>query len=334
MQGHHSYSSQHHHQVVKIQRDFSVSVHLSEKEERSHWRQESVFPDQTSLERCLAARSACSSRENRWPFIFDPHQQFESYLSALNFRTATNSGSKEGMCINFNEFTTQFTHLFLLVLTTDESVMSVKSPNAHSSHHKAVIKLNLFEPNFRADLESSLQEGKTVLLCMDTEHVDQSRGPPVNYCKEDLAFVSNVLQRKFSQTSTEPHCSMVESEHGPVVIHPEFHLYLISNKHLEDVLREGLQYFSVFQLELSTFCVVNMALSPEGMQSHFQRFIVTHERPEYKIRYKSLLTDLTLHQQQLMESQVKKELCSITKFLLVMCAFKAGNVGNSIAISG
>lgn len=96
MQGHQSYSSQHHHQVVKIQRDFSVSSHLSGKEERCHWRQESVFPDQTSLERCLAARSACSSQENRWPFVFDPHQQFEGYLSVLSFKMATNTSFKEG----------------------------------------------------------------------------------------------------------------------------------------------------------------------------------------------------------------------------------------------
>ena len=96
MQGHQSYSGQQHHQVMKIQRDFSVSSHLSEKEERCHWRQESVFPDQTSLERCLAARSACSSRENRWPFVFDPHQQFEGYLSALSFKTAKHTSSTEG----------------------------------------------------------------------------------------------------------------------------------------------------------------------------------------------------------------------------------------------
>lgn len=112
MQGHQSYSNQQQHQVVKIQRDFSVSTHLSEKEERSHWRQESVFPDQTSLERCLAARSACSSRDNRWPFIFDPHQQFESYLSALNFKAASNSGSKEGMCMNSSHFAVNLQTLF------------------------------------------------------------------------------------------------------------------------------------------------------------------------------------------------------------------------------
>ena len=186
-------------------------------------------------------------------------------------------------------------------------MISVKSPNAHSGHHNtaAVHKLKLFEPNFRIKLENCLREGNTVLLYMDIEHLDQTKHPPMS-CKEELAFVSNVLQRKFSQTSTDPYCSMIESNHGTISIHPEFQLYLISNKYLENALCEGLQCFSVFCLELSWFCVVDMALSPEGMRSHFQQFIITHEKPEYKIRYKSLLTDLTLHQQQLTQSQVKK----------------------------
>lgn len=111
MQGHQSYSSQKH-QVVKIQRDFSVSAHLSEKEELSHWRQESVFPDQTSLERCLAARLACNSRDNHWPFIFDPHQQFEGYFSALYFKTTTNC-SKEGIIYKFTTYIMQLIFFFL-----------------------------------------------------------------------------------------------------------------------------------------------------------------------------------------------------------------------------
>ena len=195
-----------------------------------------------------------------------------------------------------------------------ESVVSVKSPNAHSGHHKTpALKLKLFEPNFCVKFESCLREGSTVLLYMDTEHLSHAQDEHhANSCKEDLAFVSNVLQRKFNPNSSEPHCSIVEGGgHGPVTVHPEFHLYLISNKHLEDVLCQGLQCFNVFHLELSAFCVVDMALSREGMQSHFQRFIVTHEKPEYKIRYKSLLTDLTLHQQQLTESQVKKIIIKI-----------------------
>ena len=187
-------------------------------------------------------------------------------------------------------------------------MISVKPPNAHSGHHAAEVhKLKLFEPSFHIKLESCLREGNTVLLYMDTEHLDHQTKQPPTSCKEELAFVSNVLQRKFSQTSTDPHCSVVESNHGTITIHPEFQLYLISSRYLEDVLCEGLPCFSVFRLELSSFCVVDMALSPEGMQSHFQRFIVTHEKPEYKIRYKSLLTDLTLHQQQLTQSQVKKK---------------------------
>ena len=188
-----------------------------------------------------------------------------------------------------------------------ESVTSVKSPNAHSHHHKAVLNLKLFEPNFHLKLECSLQEGNTVLLCMDVECLHQTEESPVNY-KEELAFISNVLQRKFNPTPHSEHGYIVETQHGPVTVHPDFQLYLISHKRLEDVLRHGLHCFSVFQWQLSNFCVVNIALSPEGMQSHLQRFIITHEKPEYKIRYKSLLTDLTLHQQQLMDSQVMNQL--------------------------
>ena len=142
-----------------------------------------------------------------------------------------------------------------------------------------------------------------MLLYMDTERLLHTEESPANNCKEELAFISNVLQRKFSQTS-DSRGSIIESQHGPITIHPDFQLYLVSNKHIEDFLCQGLHSVSVFQCELSAFCVVNMALSPEGMQSHFQRFIITHEKPEYKIRYKSLLTDLTLHQQQLTDSQV------------------------------
>ena len=187
-------------------------------------------------------------------------------------------------------------------------MISVKPLNTHN-HHKAPLKLKLFEPNFRVKLESSLQEGNIVLLCMDTEHLHHTEESPTNNCKEELAFISSMLQRKFSQAS-DSHGSVIETQRGPITIHPDFQLYLISNKHLEDVLCQRLHCFSVFQWELSTFCVVNMALSPEGMQSHFQRFIITHEKPEYKIRYKSLLTDLTLHQQQLTDSQVQKSYLS------------------------
>ena len=95
MQAHQSYSSQQ--QVVRIQKDFSVSDHLSEKEEQSFWKQESIFPDQTSMERCLAARSTCTNGDAQWPFIFDPHQQFEKYLSALNVKGVANTDSKESM---------------------------------------------------------------------------------------------------------------------------------------------------------------------------------------------------------------------------------------------
>ena len=94
LQSQQTFSSQQ--QVVKIQKDFSLSSHLSEKEELSYWKQESVFPDKVSLERCLAARSACTNGDTQWPFVFDPHQQFEKYISSMIVESAASAGSREG----------------------------------------------------------------------------------------------------------------------------------------------------------------------------------------------------------------------------------------------
>lgn len=72
-------------QVVRVQKDFTISAHLSEQEEQSTWEQESVFPDQATQERCLASRSTCTLDSACWPLIFDPHGQFEYYVNAMGY---------------------------------------------------------------------------------------------------------------------------------------------------------------------------------------------------------------------------------------------------------
>lgn len=184
--------------------------------------------------------------------------------------------------------------LFLtVILPMMESSISAKS----LGHHVAVLKMNLFEPSFCQKLESGLQEGSTLLLCVDAECFHQNEQPLTG---GELAFITKVLQRDFAQ-DPDTHTCTIETPRGLITIHPEFQLYLISNKRLEDIPLQGL---AVPGCEISDFCVVDGALSFEGMERHLQRFIITREKPEYKIRYKSLLTDLTLHQQQLMDSQV------------------------------
>lgn len=178
-----------------------------------------------------------------------------------------------------------------------ESAISVKS---QSSHRRPVLKLKLSQPNVCWKLEDSLQEGNVVLFYMDVEQLCQTEH---SLSGEELAFISKVLQREFVPI-VDSHICTFEARNGPVTVHPEFQLYLITNKSLEDVLLQGSYSIGGYQLVPSDFCVINVALSLEGEQSHLRRLIITHEKPEYRIRYKSLLTDLILHQQKLVDSQV------------------------------
>lgn len=77
-------------QVVRIQKDFSLTTHLSDKEERSIWQQESAFPDGSIMERCLSSRAFCSFSTTSWPLLFDPYAQFEAYLRMLQVLCLTN----------------------------------------------------------------------------------------------------------------------------------------------------------------------------------------------------------------------------------------------------
>lgn len=68
--------------MVRIQKDFSLASHLSEKEERSTWNQENTFPDDSILDRYLASRAFCNLGTTSWPLVFDPYDQLEKYLKA------------------------------------------------------------------------------------------------------------------------------------------------------------------------------------------------------------------------------------------------------------
>lgn len=181
-----------------------------------------------------------------------------------------------------------------------DSAISVKSQGA-LSHQIELLKI---EQNFCHELEKSLQEGNTVMLHVDaTKCPDQSEYP---LSVADTRFISKVLAREFIYDKDTKLYTIEKKDSCLITVHPDFQLFLVSNKHLEDVFTNGPGSLGVhrFDLNLSDFCVIDGALSLEGIERHLQRFIVTHERPEYRIRYKSLLTDLILHQQQLTDSQV------------------------------
>ena len=69
--------------MVRIQKDFSVATHLSDKAERSLWEQEGIFPDKTVLDRCLSTRLYYRAGVSSWPLMFDPHGHFMNYLEVI-----------------------------------------------------------------------------------------------------------------------------------------------------------------------------------------------------------------------------------------------------------
>ena len=84
-------------------------------------------------------------------------------------------------------------------------------------------------------------------------------------------------------------------------------LYCSENKHWGVLFTLPLiltLWLSLCGRDWSSLFVVDLGLSLKGLQNHLQKLILKHKKPEYSVRYKSLLTDLALHHQQLEDNEV------------------------------
>ncbi len=267
-QPHHGLSGQH--QVVRIQKDFSVESVLASRDEQSRWQQESVFPDEMTLQRCLAARASCYHGATQWPLIFDPNDQFLTYLCAIHKVTVDPNGEQAiSGSLPDRPFTTSSSGF------NKSSVLTLKA----STEHAAPALLN------------ALLLGQTVAIVLDSF--------PAHITNDDREQIESILQRKFSTDTTS--CLVLGDKSIPV--HPDFQLYILVEQTLDNYEKFKSAYSCI--RNLADFCVINLNLSTEGLKHHLQKFIIRQEKPEYGIRYKSLLTDLTLHQQQMEDSQVR-----------------------------
>ena len=272
---------------VRIQKDFSVSSILSTKEERSLWQQQSVFPDQITMDRCLAARACCQhGSASSWPVIFDPNSHFERYFIALE-----DGRDEEKKAVP--KFTTGDSE--------QETVLgiSVKPPELMAATPskcdgtKLLVRLNSSDAELSSELKIAFREGKAVMLTLDnlTAETDSD------------TLLEKLLDGNLTNISSGREQLKLGLE--TISIHPNFKLYIVVLQPLENILQSS--HFSIVQSihrKLSSVCPIHLGLSKEGLQSHLQRFIMDCERPEFGIRYKSLLTDLGLHQQQMEDSQV------------------------------
>ena len=264
---HHGMSGQQQ-QVVRIEKKFSLQELLSSPDERSLWEQESVFPDQTMLERCLAVRACCIHGTTHWPLVFDPNNQFCKYLQAVEARGPTKK---------------------------EESGVQVAKSHPeieHSVHgdYGSVLLLKSSQPDVGAQIREAMIVGRTVALTLDSP-------PPA----EEGPLLQCAMKRNCSIGSTSQLCLELEGD-DPLPVSSAFRLYII----LDHPLGSGKasRLLQSLGCDLTDFCVANMGLCGEGLRSHLLMFIVGLERPEYGVRHKSVLTDLTLHQQQADSSQV------------------------------
>ena len=273
-QPHHGLSSQQ--QVVRIQKDFSSQNVLSSKDERAHWQQESIFPDHTTLERCLAARACCNHGTSHWPLIFDPNRQFQRYLEALEAQRLSGTSSNVSS-EHRNE---------------SQNALDSKEDPTHTI-------LRVSEVDVAPKLKDAISQGAAVMLLLDCATGTADYTTSSDATTDNDALLNRIMRRDFSRDSSGHVYLEVDDETIPV--HRDLCLYIVI-EHSLDTLPSSL---STIVRDLCHFSVVDLSLSVEGLQRHFQRLIVSSERPEYGIRYKSVLTDLILHQQQMEKSQVR-----------------------------
>ena len=170
----------------------------------------------------------------------------------------------------------------------------------HSSAKKEcalVLRIDTSDSYFIENLKEGLTSGSTVLLSFNIDSYSLLN-------KQAKKLLSKLLKRDFALDSrSQMRLSLNQFQH--ITVHPDFKLYIVVEQSLEDATTfKGDGLLSMSGCELSSFFVVDLGLSTCGLQNYFQKLILKHKRPEYSVRYKSLLADLTLHQQQLKDNEV------------------------------
>lgn len=141
--------------------------------------------------------------------------------------------------------------------------------------------------------------GKTVMLSVDEPNARE-------LCPEDETLLSKAIQRDF--TSDKDGLHLYVSDQLNITVNPKFQLFLVIHRNVMNTLfpRGKISYLNVLGMQsISNGGLIDIELRNEALQSNLQWFVITHERPEYEVRYKSLLTDLTHHEQELEKTQRK-----------------------------
>ena len=164
------------------------------------------------------------------------------------------------------------------------------------SEHCLVLKAS--DSSLVDKLETATLKGGKVLLYVDEfDHANF-------YSQAERTFLTRLLQRQVVEKDGRLFLTLPDYS-----VHSNLQLYMVVRATVSSaVTSNGVLTLSPFfkELAIRSFLdgsIVDIELKHKALESMFHKFVLSHERPEYLISHRSLLTDLTLHQQALEASQ-------------------------------
>lgn len=152
------------------------------------------------------------------------------------------------------------------------------------------------------DLKTAMTRGLTVLL-----YVDELSSAD-HYSDKDKAFFSRLLLRDFGEGSDG--FVLRFSDGSSIPVDSTLQLYVVIRATVKTFMRAngiaGVGSFLMLGVSVPLdSCVVDLELKEAALEKNLRNFVMAHERPDYQISYKSLLTDLALHEEDLEANQEK-----------------------------
>ena len=164
------------------------------------------------------------------------------------------------------------------------------------------------DPSLVEALKSAVIDGKIVLLTVE----DSSTTTTTQLSDQHKILLSRLLRKEFKSSCKDDSGLLFQwSDESDILVHPNLQIYLVIHSTIKSVIKsDGSMILSPFLSSLGIhdilqFSITDMELKKRALENIMQDFVLSHERPEYQISHRSLLADLSLHQQELEVQQGK-----------------------------
>ena len=262
----HTYHS--HQPRVHVDPHFSTTSVLSSDEERSHWNHYASFPDELTLERCVAARQSLDKSFSPLPLVLDPHQLFQYYAHELELyhskqyhtegesSTMQYRGHQPSNCVE--------------VLRVSQSGWTQTLCGLEETRERAVVLI--------LDQAPSTSDGDLLKSLLRRRQSEK-------YISSDKVF-------RYTHSCPSLQCTYL--------LKP-CRLYLVLEEHITNSPSRILESLGLTLLE---FSVVDLQLSAKALESHLLKVTLRIDHPEYAIRHRALLVDRTFYEDQIQQCKV------------------------------